>query len=369
MLLTDAYEILLLLSILAHLFFSYLLVGGFPVTVITAWLGKGEGKARLKDLSQMMNGAGLSVMILAIFLGLLLGVVVYGKYGSQVFQKMEVFQLGYALLVIFLILTVGGIYAYTSRTGRTFQESRTPVMLVGGIVVCLLGTTFLFVIAHVMTLQPDHVEFVRQNGFLASISLPTVWPRFFHILLGSVAATGMIITLYGTLRPSQGLEQKNDPGSGATPFDVQITRYGVGWTLAGTLPQIVVGPWLLFELPDDVRMRLVDGASVSSLVFFVSLTLALLALVLLNASLMVPHVRGLVWTGLGSLFLTMVLMIVVREEVRKGWMQSFAGGHIFHALSTGVVFVVIITSLLGALLVGRIIKGRATGQGYSLGTL
>ena len=117
----------------------------------------------------------------------------------------------------------------------------------GGIVVCLLGVTFLFVISHVMMLHPDYSESVIQNGFLASLSLPTVWPRFFHIVLGSVAATGMVITLYGMLRP----------------FNLHITRYGVGWTLAGTLPQIIVGPWLLLALPDEVRMRLVDGASLS----------------------------------------------------------------------------------------------------------
>ena len=106
------------------------------------------------------------------------------------------------------------------------------------------------------------------------------------------------------------------------PYDINTTRYGIAWTLAGTLPQIAVGPWLLMTLPQGVRDGLVDGGSLSSLVFFLSLTFALLALVLLNAALMVPHVRGLVWSGIGSLILTVVLMLVVRGEVRKAWISS-----------------------------------------------
>jgi hypothetical protein len=350
--LNDVYEILLIISVLVHLYFSNLLVGGFPMMVITTWLGGRKGQAHLKDLSQKMKGLGLKVIGLAITLGFLLWLVVYNRFGRQVIHMMDAFQMGYGLLLILLLLAFWGIYSYKTRNALITHNPRTSVMMGGGIIVCLLGMTLLFVISHVMMLHPDYSESVVKNGLFASLSLPTVWPRFFHIVLGSVAATGIVITLYGTLRP----------------FNLHITRYGVAWTLAGTLPQIVVGPWLLLALPDEVRMRLVDGASLSSLVFFVSLTFALFALVLLNASLMVPHVRGLVWTGLGSLFLTIVLMVMVREEVRKAWMQTYAGVDTFDELSAGVVLGVIITSLLGFLIMSRVIKGVSKVQTVRVGT-
>jgi hypothetical protein len=333
--LNDVYEILLILSVLVHIYFSSLLLGGFPLMVMTTWLGGREDQAHLKDLAQKMRSVGPRVMVLAISLGFLLGLVVYGKYGRHVIHIMDAFWMGYGLLLILLLLTFWGIYSYKTRIAWITQNPSTQGIMGGGIVVCLLGITILFVISHIMMLHPDYSESVVQRGLFASLNLPTVWPRFFHIVLGSVAATGMVITLYGTLRP-----------------DAQITRYGVGWTLAGTLPQIVVGPWLLLALPDEVRMQLVDGASLSSLVFFVSLTSALLALVLLNASLMVPHVRGLVWTGLGSLFFTIVLMVMVREEVRKAWMQSYAGMDTFNELSVAVVLGVTLTMVLGFVMFG-----------------
>ena len=340
--LNDVHEILLILSVLVHIYFSSLLLGGFPMMVVTTWLGGGEGQAHLKDLGQKMRKVGPRVMILVISLGFLLGLVVYGKYGKHVIHIMDAFQVGYGLLLILLPLAFWGIYSYKTRNALISKNLSTHVLIGGGIVICLLGVTFIFVISHVMMLHPDYSESVIQNGLLASLTLPTVWPRFFHIVFGSVAATGIVITLYGTLRP----------------FNLHITRYGVGWTLAGTLPQTIVGPWLLLTLPDEVRMRLVDGVSLSSLVFFVSLTFALLALVLLNASLMVPQARGLVWAGLGSLFLTIVLMVVVREEVRKTWMQSYSGAGIFQELSLAVVLGVTIMIGLGFLLFGLSASSR-----------
>jgi cytochrome c len=363
MFLNDVYEILLILSVLVHLYFSSLLLGGFPMMVMTTRLGARDGQAHLRDLGLKMSRVGPRVMVLAISLGLLLGLVLYGKYGRHVIHNLDAFWIGYGLLLILIVLAFWGIYVFKTRMSWITQNSSTHVMMSGGIIVCLLGMTFLFVSSHIMTLHPDYSESVVQEGLLASLSLPTVWPRFFHIVLGSVAATGMVITLYGTLRPCHGKEQEIPKGSSIPPFDVQITRYGVGWTLAGTLPQIVVGPWLLLSLPDEVRMRLVDGASLSSLVFFVSLTLALLALVLLNASLMVPHVRGLVWTGLGSLFLTIVLMVMVREEVRKAWMPSFAAADTFQELSLAVVSGVTMTiAIVLGFLIMRLSTSRQIGN-------
>ena len=83
---------------------------------------------------------------------------------------------------------------------------------------------------------------------------------------------------------------------------------GVGWILSGLVPQILVGPWLFLLLQSRPQAALIEGTSLTSIIFFVSLTTALLALVLLNASFMAPHVKGLVLGGLGNVAITLVLM-------------------------------------------------------------
>jgi len=348
----DGHEILLILSVLVHLFFSNLLLGGFPIMVITTWLGGWEGQGHLKDLAQKMRGLGPKVMGWAITLGFLVWLVIYSRYERHVMSMMNEFQIGYGLLLILLLMVLGGIYTFKTRNALTIKTPRIHVVIAGITIGCLLSMTFLFVVFHIITFNPNYSETVLQKGFQASLNLPSVWPRFFHIVLGSVAATGIVITLYGTLRIGQGKWHESVEDASINPFD-HTTRYGVAWTLAGTLPQIVIGPWLLLTLPPEVRERLVDGASLSSVVFFVSLTFALLAIVLLNASLMVPHFRGLVWSGLGSLFLTIVLMVVVREEVRKAWMQSSDGAGTYQELSGGVVVGVTSTVVVGFLIIGR----------------
>ena len=356
--LNPVYEMLLILNVLIHIYFSNLLLGGFPIMVITAWLGERGGQVYLKDLAKTMSGVGTKVMGAAITMGFLLWLMVYSRFARQWMHMLDAFLMGYGLMVILVPLSFWGIYSYYTPKFpiNPFLNRR---VIVGGLTVAsLLGMTLLFVVAHILTLNPDYSEYVSREGLHAALSLPTVWPRFVHIVLGSVAATGIVITLYGTLRA--GRERGNHSGDGlsGTPGNTDTIRYGVAWTLAGTLPQIVVGPWLLFALPDEVRMRLVDGASLSSMVFFVSLTLALLGLVLLNASLMVPHVRGLVWAGLGSLFLTIVTMVIVREEVRRAWMQSSVGADTFQELSGGVVLGVLLAILGASVVVSQILKGR-----------
>lgn len=167
---------------------------------------------------------------------------------------------------------------------------------------------------------------------------------------------GILIAMYGTLRVSKSNESEHTTQTVTYAYDIGLTRYGVGWTLAGTLPQIMIGPWLFLALPPEVREQLLAGDTQSSVVFFVSLTLALLALVLLNASLMAPHVRGLVWSGIVSLMLTTVLMVVVRVEVRNAWLGSSFTGVTSPELSGLAVMSTILLGFGGLLAFGRYVK-------------
>ena len=109
----------------------------------------------------------------------------------------------------------------------------------------------------------------------------------------------------------------------------------------------------MLALPASIRLHLIEGTSVVSLIFFLSLTLTLLSLVLLNSSLMIPHKRGLVWGGVGSLILTTVFMVLIREEVRKVWMRSLGEQVHVAPLSWSVVI-----GVVGIVGVGLYLGGR-----------
>lgn len=324
--------------------------------VITVWLGDRKGSAALEELGRKMGEKGPIVMGLAAFLGFLSWLLLLNKYEHDLMQMMAAINMGWGLLLLLLLLGFWGLYMFKTNNTWIVQNPFVHTLLGGMTIGCMLTITLVFVVSQVMMMNPAYSDEVVRNGLMTSLDLPTVWPRFFHIVLAGLGGTGMIITVYGTLRASQATEPSDPENALCSPYDVNMTRYGLSWTLAGILPQIVVGPWLLMTLPPEVRERLVDGGSMSSLVFFVSLTFALLALVLLNASLMVPHVRGLVWSGMVSLFLTIMLMVVVREEVRKAWMSSHLGSGTGEQLTGRVLLSLVILTVAGLYACSRYVK-------------
>ena len=157
------------------------------------------------------------------------------------------------------------------------------------------------------------------GGWFLTSSTPWEWarliPKSFHLLFSAMVTGGVVVAglgLLGTLALGSKPRSKDYDTMRSSP---DLIRYGVGWILSGLVPQMLIGPWLFLLLENRPQMALIEGTSLMSLVFFVSLTAALLALVLLNASFMAPHVKGLVWGGLGNVVIALVLMGIIRYEI------------------------------------------------------
>lgn len=165
-----------------------------------------------------------------------------------------------------------------------------------------------------------------QGGWFVGSSALWEWsrliPKSFHLLFSALVTGGMVVAFLGifgmfTSWPDQGPTDSESNGSSPN-----LIRYGVGWILSGLVPQMLIGPWLFLLLKNGPQMALIEGTSLTSIIFFVSLTTALLALVLLNASFMVPHVKGLVLGGLANVAITLVLMGIVRYETFAATLSS-----------------------------------------------
>jgi hypothetical protein len=187
---------------------------------------------------------------------------------------------------------------------------------------------------------------------LSSLEWTRVVPKTFHLLFSTLAAGGVMVTLLGLLGWVGGPAGPSS-SSGVQPIpSSDVIRYGVGWILSGVVPQMLIGPWLFLVLGEVPRGGLIDGAGMASALFFLSVMAALVALVLLNASFMVPHVKGLVWGGLISVVITLVVMGMIRYVMFLATLHSqgipIAIGSVtpFHLLT-----VLVLTGLLGAILV------------------
>lgn len=197
--------------------------------------------------------------------------------------------------------------------------------------------------------------FVPGGWFLGS-SVQWEWvrliPKGFHLLFSAFVAGGMVVAVLAILDLFSLPSGQGEDGPDSVGSSSSIIRYGVGWILSGLVSQMLIGPWLFLLLHPESQTVLFDGTTLTSLLFFVSLTMALLAMVLFNALFMAPYVKGFLWGGLGSMLITLILMGIVRYETFVSTLSS-KGIPIVSAELSGwhVVSVFVVTGLLGVILV------------------
>lgn len=311
---------LLILAFLIHALFMNLVVGGTLVTVMTDAIGLVTGRNSYRQLAATLANWLPGFLGIAVVLGILPLVFVQILYGPVFSTAANYLSELWVVAVAAVVVGYGGLYAYKNwhdslndRPGLCLSLGTLSAMM-------FLSVALVFVMVSVLMLHPDQLINFKQGGFLSVLTLPSLIPRYGHLVLAAVAGMGMFLVCYGLFL---GLSvQASTADEPKEQYATWVTRYGVAWTLAGTLPQIVVGPWLLLSLPDVVRADLVSGQNVGSLAFFAGLTTGLLSLVLLNAALMAPHVRGLALGGVLSLVATVCCMVMVRHAVRMSWLSQ-----------------------------------------------
>lgn len=332
----DVWRVLLPLGL------SIMCVGTF---VIQRWLGQPMG-ARLSPVLCEVTYRCTAVLA-----------VIFGVVGIMV-----PWGLGYALPETHM---ADGPWSYEEMCGyvigltllwriqqRVRQRHNPSGMLMGAAMVIFGGVALLWIARWDVMANAGYV----QGGWFLGSSAQWEWfrliPKGFHLLFSAFVAGGIIVAclgMFNLLSSSTGMEEDGTVSDQNAP---PIIRYGVGWILSGLVTQTLIGPWLFLLLNTESQTALIDGVSLTSVLFFVSLTTALLALVLLNASFMVPHMKGLLWGGLGNALLTLIMMGIVRYE-------AFVTTLSFHRIPVAIVdlsgwhvlSVFVLTGLLGAIMV------------------
>jgi hypothetical protein len=239
------------------------------------------------------------------------------------------------------------------RIQQQVGRSQIPsVIIMGGATALFCSVALLWIGRWDVMVNAGQVSGGWFMGGSAQWEWSRVIPKSFHLLLSTLVAGGMVVAflgIFGTLRAPSGQGLDNSQSNRTSP---NMIRYGVGWILSGLVPQMLIGPWLFLLLKNGPQTALIEGASLTSIIFFVSLTTALLALVLLNASFMAPHVKGLVLGGLANVAITLVLMGIVRYETIASTLSSqripFAIGELtgWHVLSVFVLMGLLTAILL-----------------------
>jgi len=321
------------------------------ILLVSHWLGKADEQSPYflveRVLSRLTGHLAMWLFILTGVFGLLLPWLVGDPLEGYLAR-------GKTIGLLEMVMYGSGVYCLWKVKDLSAQgkESKKHWMW---------GSCFLFFLVLILWILKwdDFVfggsEAVKATGFSWDWTRNLV--RAIHMLLSAMAAGGLVVVLMGYLPWSCGLGRNGHPSINTEREGlgrIQIVRFGLAWILGGIVPQVVVGSWLLVALGENVRSHFLNGQTLESFVFFGSLLIALLGLVLMNAAFIAPHVKGLVWGGWVNILVAILLMGFIRSESYRASLESLNAEIQWASLGPGhlMVGVLLMLGLLGFLVKG-----------------
>lgn len=288
------FEALGLLTFTIHLLLINVVLGGSLLGVVA--LVRGQAPAAP---SRQVQARVPIVLALGINFGVAPLLFLQVNHGHLVYTSSVVMGTFWILVIPALVLAYYGTYVVQHAGQR-----RTLALLVAPLTtLLLLWIAFTFVNNMTLMLQPARwtVHFQARSGTSLNLGDPILWPRYLHIVNGSVAVAGLFRAVLAWWRGRRtGMVDRGAVNSGLRVFAIH------------TLVQMAIGLWLLFALPDDVQGRFLGADSLRSLTLILGIALGLAATTAaLNRKL---------GAAVALLLATMLCMVLLRALLRSSYL-------------------------------------------------
>lgn len=299
------FEFLLHFTFTLHLLAMNFLVGGAAIVAISRLRGT-------MDLARWIEKKLPVAMAFTVTLGVAPLLFVQTLYGHLFYSSSVLMGWPWFAVIIVLLFT----YSFIYRVAWHGEGSGlTPRLLMFLVNLGLLTVAFLYVNNMTLALRPDTWAakyFARPGGTSLNMGDPTFWPRYLHFLIAALAVMGMVIATVGARRIKGGDE------AGGRPW----LQTGAFWFVVPTALQIASGLWWLIALPKPVMTPLMGGNLPQTIVFMVSITLPIFALIMMALSIKLDRPFGIVHGASWLLVLTVVGMVLTRQYVREGMLDG-----------------------------------------------
>ncbi len=298
---------LLLLTFFLHVVPMNLAFGG---AVIGAFLRARRDDPRAARVAHWIAKGLPSTIAATVTIGVAPLLFAQVLFGRLLFTTSVLMGWFWFAVVPVLILGYYGAYLVS------FREERLGTWLVPVswfTVASLAYVGFMFANNMTMMLRPEAFAGMYRAsaaGLHLNLADPVFWPRWLHMVTGSLAVGGLGIALLGFFRRGR----EPEPGELAM-------RYGLRWFGVLTFVNLLPALWLLFVLPEPVRARLLGGSLMALGFLLVGALCGIIAAVLaLRAAGAHDPAAGIPAT-VGSLLLALVFMILNRDQVRRGFLE------------------------------------------------
>lgn len=231
--------VLLVVSFLAHILFVNLMVGG---TLLTFWYEIRGLKNKEYDTLAREIGRTITVnKSLAVVLGVAPLLSISVLYTTYFYSANSLTGVAWILVIPLVILAFLLTYLH-KYTWDTLKENKLlHIFLIGLSSALFLFIPLIFLTNINLMMYPE--KWAAVKGFLSTLVLPNVFPRYFHFIFASLAVTGLFIFWYN--------KRKNYPVEEIyqtfTRYDLKKAGYSIA--LGASIAQFLFGPLVLFTLP------------------------------------------------------------------------------------------------------------------------
>ncbi len=295
------FKVLLITTFTAHILLMNIMLGSAIIAFISGINRQSDGS--LIYLQKEISQKNTFIIAFTINFGvapLLFLQVLYGNF----FYTSSILMAVYWLSVIFLLITA--YYAAYIYKFNFESLARARKYAAGLSALLLLITAFLYTNNMTLMLIPGSWTryFTNPSGTILNLSDPTLFPRFFHFVIASIAVSGLFIAITWQRKKKNGVSHS----------DINITR-GMKYFIYATLVQFCVGIWFLISLPRDIMFLFLGGDMVHSAVFLAGLFAGIAALVF-------GFIKK-VWPAAWATIISIFFMVLVRDMVRTAYLKPY----------------------------------------------
>lgn len=324
-------EALLILTFALHILLVNAVLGGSLVCSVRSIVNRKS--ILIKKMAKVLP----SIFALAINFGVAPLLFIQMLYGQYLYTS-SVLMAVYWLSVVFLaIIAYYALYIFAGRYG-THTKFPLAIFASSAAMLCI-G----LILSNNMTLmlRPDvwFEYFSSPGGTVLNFGDQTVWLRYLHVVIASIAVGGLVLALIA--RHSLA---KDDPEAAK-----KEERLGLNIFLFSSLVQIIVGVTLFFAIPEHVRTLFSGGSEFYTGTLLIALTFV--AMLLYQAAS-----RNLYGTIITLVF-TVLIMSGIRALLRKAMLDPFGGIAALPVQAEYSPFIMFIVSLaLGLVAIAYMIK-------------
>ena len=300
---------LLMLTFFLHLLAMNWTLGGSIIGAVTRMTSapSSPGRSAVKMITKSMPATVAATVTLGVAPLLFIQVL----YGRMLFTSSIL--MGWFWFSVIPLLVIGYYATYMlSMKGERLGSFEGPVSWIAALAFIVIG----FLYSNNMTLMLNSQEFYARylqdgRGLQLNLGDPTLIPRYLHMLLGAIAVAGMVLALWGIAQRAKDAEL----GSWAM-------KAGTRWFVLPTVLNVITGFWWMFQLPRETMLRFMGQSTAGTLWFGIGFVLAIGTLIMMFMAMVKRDPAGLIRGSAGSLLLTLVAMVFMRDQVRRGALEA-----------------------------------------------